>query len=89
MGYMALKMLEKGSREFSEEDLAESGLKLLEVTVFSGLCSEPPPPDTASKRRRFCFQHYTFQVKLLPLHFLIRSFILVLEIRRSKEQHLW
>lgn len=67
MGHMAFKMLERRSSEFSEADLAEFGLKLLEVTVFSGLCTELLPSATASRGRRFCFQHYTLQVKLLFL----------------------
>lgn len=65
MAQMAFKMLERRSSEFIEADLAEFGLELLEVTVFSGLCTELLPSATTSRGRRFCFQHYALQVKLL------------------------
>lgn len=58
-------MLGQGISEFSEANLAEFDLRLQEVTVFSGLCTELLPP---GRGRRFCFQHYTFQVKLLLLN---------------------
>lgn len=64
MGHMAFKMLERRSREFSEDNLEEIDLGLQAVTVFSGLCTELLP---ASRGRTFCFQHYTFQVKLILL----------------------
>lgn len=61
---MAFNMLVQRSNEFSEANLAELGLRLQEVTVFSGLCTELFP---SSRGRRFCFQDYTFQVKLILL----------------------
>lgn len=63
MGKMAFKMLEKNTSVFFEEDLKEFGLKLTEVTVFSGLCTELPNAASNGKRA-FCFIHFTFQVKL-------------------------
>lgn len=63
MGHMAFNMLERRSSEFSEADLVEFSLRLQEVTVFSGLCTELLPSTTDSRGRRFCFQDYTFQVK--------------------------
>ncbi|XP_056139491.1 NLR family CARD domain-containing protein 3 [Lampris incognitus] len=59
MGKMALKMLEKNTNVFSEEDVEEVGLGLKEVTVFSGLCTELPT--VASHQREFCFIHFTYQ----------------------------
>lgn len=64
MGKMAFKMLEKNTSLFFEEDLKEHGLKLTEVTVFSGLCTELPTA-TSTARRKFCFVHLTFQVRIL------------------------
>lgn len=64
---MAFNMLERRSSGFSEADLAEFGLGLQEVTVFSGLCTELLPSATTSRGRRFCFQDYTIQVKLILL----------------------
>lgn len=72
MGRLAFNLLERRSREFSEADLADSGLGLQEVTVLSGLCTELLP---SSRGRRFCFQDYTFQVKLLLFLLLLCSFI--------------
>ncbi|XP_071781730.1 NLR family CARD domain-containing protein 3 [Centroberyx gerrardi] len=59
MGKMALKMLEKNISLFSEEDLKEHGLKVKEVVMFSGLCTELPT--AASNGKKFCFIHFTFQ----------------------------
>ncbi|KAM4627274.1 protein NLRC3 [Polymixia lowei] len=60
MGKMALKMVEKNTSVFFEEDVKEQGVGLKEVTVFSGLSTELP--STASnERKKFCFIHYTFQ----------------------------
>lgn len=62
MGKMAHKMLEKNTGVFYEEDVKEHSLKLTEVTVLSGLCTELPA--SSSGRRTFCFIHFTFQVEL-------------------------
>lgn len=70
MGQMAFKMLERRSSEFSEADLAEFGLELQEVTVFSGLCTELLSSATASRGRVFCFQHYTLQEFMAALYVL-------------------
>nr|XP_046244743.1 NACHT, LRR and PYD domains-containing protein 3 [Scatophagus argus]XP_046244745.1 NACHT, LRR and PYD domains-containing protein 3 [Scatophagus argus] len=67
MGKMAFKMLERNTSVFSEGDMKECGLKLREVTVFSGLCTELPTaaPDGS---RTFCFIHYTFQEFMAALY---------------------
>ncbi|XP_076002194.1 NLR family CARD domain-containing protein 3 [Genypterus blacodes] len=67
MGKMALMMLEKNSSVFFEEDLKEQGLKLTEVTVFSGLCTELPAA-TSTARRTFCFIHLTYQEFMAALY---------------------
>ncbi|KAM9853753.1 protein NLRC3 [Aulostomus maculatus] len=65
MGKMALKMLERNTILFSEEDVKEHDLKLTEVTVLSGLCTELPPADG---KRTFCFIHVTFQEFMAALY---------------------
>lgn len=63
---MAFKMLERNTSVFFEEDVKECGLKLTEVTVFSGLCTELPIA-ASDGRRTFCFIHFTVQVKLFSV----------------------
>lgn len=63
MGKMALKMLERNTSVFFEDDVKEFGLKLTEVTVSSGLCTELSTA-ASDRRRTFCFIHFTYQVKL-------------------------
>ncbi|XP_034023647.1 NACHT, LRR and PYD domains-containing protein 6-like isoform X2 [Thalassophryne amazonica] len=60
MGKMAFKMLEKKTSVFFEENIKDIGLKLTEVVVFSGLCTELPT-STSNGTRRFCFIDRTFQ----------------------------
>ncbi|XP_073346310.1 protein NLRC3 [Pagrus major] len=60
MGKMALAMLERNKSVFVEEDLKEYSLKLTEVAVYSGMCTELPAA-SADGKRTFCFIHYTFQ----------------------------
>ncbi|CAJ1065642.1 nuclear mitotic apparatus protein 1-like [Xyrichtys novacula] len=67
IGKMAFKMLERRTTEFSEEDVKECGLKLTEVTVFSGLCTELPTA-ASDGRRRFCFVHPTIQDFMAALY---------------------
>ncbi|KAG7226029.1 hypothetical protein INR49_018639 [Caranx melampygus] len=67
MGKMAFKMLEKKTRLFFEEDVKECGLKLTEVTVWSGLCTELPAA-ASNGRRKFCFIHVTFQEFMAALY---------------------
>ncbi|KAI3354367.1 hypothetical protein L3Q82_018890 [Scortum barcoo] len=67
MAKMAFKMLERNTSVFFEEDVKECGLKLTEVTVFSGLCSELPTA-ASDGRRRFCFIHFTFQEFMAALY---------------------
>lgn len=50
---------------FSEEDMRECDLNLLEVAVFSGLCTELPSA-SSSGRRTFCYVHFTLQVNKQP-----------------------
>lgn len=66
MGNMAFRMLKRNANVFFEEEVTECGLNLKEVTVFSGLCTELP--SAPSRRRTFCFIHFTFQVKSSPSH---------------------
>ncbi|XP_070762156.1 NLR family CARD domain-containing protein 3 [Enoplosus armatus] len=67
MGKMAFKLLERNASVFSEEDVKECSLKLTEVTVLSGMCTELPT--TASDgRRTFCFIHFTFQEFMAALY---------------------
>ncbi|XP_076592222.1 NACHT, LRR and PYD domains-containing protein 6 [Chaetodon auriga] len=67
MGKMAFKMLERNTTVFSEEDVKECGLKLTEVVVLSGMCTELPSADSAG-RRTFCFIHSTFQEFMAALY---------------------
>ncbi|XP_028276434.1 NLR family CARD domain-containing protein 3 [Parambassis ranga] len=60
MGKMAFKMLERNTSVFFEEDVKDNGLKLTEVVVLSGLCTELPSP-ASDGRRTFCFIHLTVQ----------------------------
>lgn len=64
LGKMAFKMLERNTSVFVEEDLKAHSLDVIDVTVFSGLCTELPSP-TPPGNRQFCFIHFTVQV----LHF--------------------
>lgn len=70
MGKMAFKMLEKNTSVFFEEDVKECDLKLTEVAVFSGLCTELPAAASAG-RRTFCFIHFTFQEFMAALYVFI------------------
>ncbi|XP_070686012.1 protein NLRC3 [Pempheris klunzingeri] len=67
MGKMAFKMLERNASVFFEEDLKEYGLKLTDVTVFSGLCTELPTA-APNGRRTYCFIHFTFQEFMAALY---------------------
>ncbi|KAM6987467.1 protein NLRC3 [Tautogolabrus adspersus] len=67
MGKMAFKMLERNTSVFFEEDVKECGLKLMEVTVFSGLCAELSTAASGG-RRTFCFIHLTFQEFMAALY---------------------
>lgn len=67
MGKLAFKMLERNTSVFSEEDVKEAGLDLMEVTVFSGLCTELPRA-TSSGGRTFCFIHFSFQEFMAALY---------------------
>ena len=62
MGKIAFDMLERNTGVFTEEDINECGLSLTEVTVFSGICTELPTVPS-EETRKFCFIHFTFQVK--------------------------
>lgn len=64
MGKLALRMLERNTRVFFEEDVKELDLELREVVVWSGLCTELCSVVSPGKRT-FCFFHYTVQVKTL------------------------
>ncbi|KAM9344182.1 protein NLRC3-like [Pholidichthys leucotaenia] len=67
LGKMALKMLEKNVSLFYEEDLKEYGLKLTEVTVYSGLVTEIIAP-AANGRRTFCFIDFSVQEFMAALY---------------------
>ncbi|CAK6967311.1 protein NLRC3 [Scomber scombrus] len=66
MGKMSLKMLEKNTSVFYEEDVKEFGLKLTEVTVLSGLCTELPT--AADGKRMFSFIHVTLQEYMAAMY---------------------
>ncbi|XP_028429063.1 NLR family CARD domain-containing protein 3 [Perca flavescens] len=67
LGKMAFKMLERNTSVFFEEDVKECSLKLKEVAVYSGMCTELPAaaPDG---RKRFCFVHYSLQEFMAALY---------------------
>ncbi|XP_068565570.1 protein NLRC3 [Cebidichthys violaceus] len=67
IGKMALKMLERNTGVFFEEDVKEFGLKVTDVTVFSGLCAELPTAASGSKRT-YCFLHFSFQEFMAALY---------------------
>nr|XP_020497426.1 NACHT, LRR and PYD domains-containing protein 6-like isoform X1 [Labrus bergylta] len=67
IGKMAFKMLERNTSVFFEEDVQECDLKLMEVTVFSGLCAELPTA-ASDGRRTYCFIHLTFQEFMAALY---------------------
>ncbi|GAA6233050.1 protein NLRC3-like isoform X1 [Lates japonicus] len=67
MAKMAFKMLERNISVFFEEDVKECGLKLTEVVVLSGLCTELPTA-ASDGRRAFCFIHFTFQEFMAALY---------------------
>ncbi|KAM6932910.1 protein NLRC3 [Xenentodon cancila] len=77
IGKMALKMLERNTSVFLEEDVSEVDLQLTEVVVLSGLCTEL---STASSgcRRTFSFVHFTFQ------EFMAAMFVFVMFHTESK-----
>lgn len=62
MGELALRLLQSDSSVFSEDQLTASRLNLMEVVVFSGLCTELPPTSSGAPRK-FCFLHLTVQVR--------------------------
>lgn len=61
IGKLAFNMLQRSSCMFSEEDMRECNLNLMEVAVFSGLCTELPSVSSGG-RRTFCYVHFTLQV---------------------------
>ncbi|XP_042342989.1 NLR family CARD domain-containing protein 3 [Plectropomus leopardus] len=70
IGKMAFKMLERNTSVFFEEDVKDCGLKLTEVTVFSGVCTELPFGGSDGKRT-YCFVHFTFQEFMAALYVFI------------------
>lgn len=66
LGCMALKMLQLNTTEFSEEEVKMHDLDVMDVTVFSGLCTELP--QASAGKRRFCFIHTTFQEFMAALY---------------------
>lgn len=66
LGRMALKMLEKDTSVFYEDDVREHGLALSEVAVLCGMCTALPAP-AADGRTVYSFIHFTFQVNMLVL----------------------
>lgn len=73
MGKMALTMVEKNTCVFFEETLKAHGLRVEEVVVFSGLCTELPTSAT-NERKGFCFIHLTVQVN--PQQMILPSCVL-------------
>ncbi|XP_068172642.1 protein NLRC3-like [Antennarius striatus] len=71
MGKMAFKMLERKTRVFYEADMNEFGLKLTEVAVFSGICTEELLTADTDGRRTFRFIHFSFQEFMAALYVFI------------------
>ncbi|KAM4742411.1 NLR family CARD domain-containing protein 3-like [Anableps anableps] len=67
LGKMSLKMLEKSTSVFTEEDVKDVDLELDEVVVYSGFCTELIPTIIPGKRT-FCFSHYTIQEYMAALY---------------------
>ncbi|XP_031716376.1 protein NLRC3 [Anarrhichthys ocellatus] len=67
IGKMALKMLERNTGVFFEEDVKEFGMKVTDVTVFSGLCTELPSA-ASDRKRTYCFLHFSFQEFIAALY---------------------
>lgn len=71
IGKLAFRMLERNCSVFCEADVKECGLKTPDVAVFSGLCTELPVAAAANRGRSFCFVHFTYQVKLGHVMFVL------------------
>ncbi|KAL3973857.1 insulin-like growth factor-binding protein 2 [Sarotherodon galilaeus] len=67
LGRMALKMLEKDTSVFYEDDVREYGLTLNEVAVLCGMCTALPTP-AADGRTVYSFIHFTFQEFMAALY---------------------
>lgn len=65
MGKLAFNMLQRNSKVFFEDDMMECDLNFLEATVFSGMCTELPTASSGGQRK-FCYVHFTLQVKHRP-----------------------
>ncbi|XP_063320036.1 uncharacterized protein LOC134618529 isoform X2 [Pelmatolapia mariae] len=67
LGRMALKMLEKDTSVFYEDDVREHGLTFSEVAVLCGMCTALPAP-AADGRTVYSFIHFTFQEFMAALY---------------------
>ncbi|XP_013863463.1 uncharacterized protein nlrc3l isoform X2 [Austrofundulus limnaeus] len=74
MGKLALRMLERSTGVFFEEDVKELDLELREVVVWSGLCTELRSTGTPGKRT-FCFFHYTVQEFMAALYVFLKFYL--------------
>ncbi|XP_017286505.1 protein NLRC3 [Kryptolebias marmoratus] len=74
MGKMALRMLERNTSVFFEENVKEFDLELKEVVVWSGLCTELCPTVTPGKRT-FCFSHFTIQEFMAALYVFLMFYL--------------
>uniref|UniRef100_A0A8D3BBZ2 NLR family, CARD domain containing 3-like n=1 Tax=Scophthalmus maximus TaxID=52904 RepID=A0A8D3BBZ2_SCOMX len=87
MGNMAFKMIDRRTSVFFEEDVKECGLKLTEVAVLSGLCTELPAA-VSDGRRTFCFIHFTVQEFMAAFYIFTKFYMESKNVLDSGYSHL-